>query len=62
MKRLINQVPSKTTNLFLGLLPFLLIVIVYVTASNARLEQNSNDKLLPSFSKCVETMDKMIFE
>jgi len=62
MKRLINQVPSKTTNLFLGLLPFLLIVIVYVTASNTRLEQNPNDKLLPSFSKCVETMDKMIFE
>ena len=62
MKRLINQVPSKTANLFLGLLPFLLIVVVYVSASNARLAQNANDKLLPSVEKCVESMNKLAFE
>jgi NitT/TauT family transport system permease protein len=62
MKRLINQVPSKTTNIFLMLLPFLLILTVYISASNARLAENSNDKLLPSIEKCIESMSKMAFE
>ncbi len=62
MKRLINQVPSKTTNLFLGLLPFLLIAVVYIGASNARLAENPNDKLLPSIEKCIDSMSKMAFE
>jgi NitT/TauT family transport system permease protein len=62
MKRFINQVPSKTANLFLGLLPFLLIVVVYVSASNARLAQNTNDKLLPSVEKCVSSINKLAFE
>ncbi len=62
MKRLINQVPSKTTNLFLGLLPFLLIAIVYISSSNARLAENPNDKLLPSIEKCIDSMSKLAFE
>jgi len=62
MKRLINQVPSKTTSLFLGLLPFLLIVVVYISSSNARLAENPNDKLLPSIEKCIDSMGKMAFE
>ena len=62
MKRLINQVPSKTTNMFLGLLPFLLIVVVYIAFSNARLAENPNDKLLPSIEKCIDSMSKMAFE
>lgn len=62
MKRLINQVPSKTTNLFLGLLPFLLIVIVYISASAVRLTENPNDKLLPSIEKCMDSMGKLAFE
>jgi len=62
MKRLINQVPSKTTNLFLGLLPFLLIAVVYIGASNARLAENPNDKLLPSIEKSINSMSKMAFE
>lgn len=62
MKRLINQVPSRGTNLFLGLLPFLLIVIVYVSSSNARLAENPNDKLLPSVEKSMNSMSKMAFE
>lgn len=62
MKRLINQVPSKTTNLFLGLLPFLLIAVVYIGASNARLAENPNDKLLPSIEKSIGSMSKLAFE
>ncbi|RXK01246.1 lipid kinase [Arcobacter sp. CECT 8986] len=62
MKRLINQIPSKSINLFLGVLPFLLIVVVYVSSSNARLAQNPNDKLLPSVEKCIDSMSRMAFE
>jgi len=62
MKRLINQVPSKTTNLFLMCLPFLLILFVYTNASNARLADNPNDKLLPSIEKSINTFSKMAFE
>lgn len=62
MKRLINQVPSRSNHFFLGLFPFLLIAIVYISASNARLAENPNDKLLPSVEKCITTMDKMAFE
>ncbi len=62
MKRLINQVPSKSNHLFLGILPFLLIAIVYISSSNARLAANPNDKLLPSVEKCIDTMGKMAFE
>jgi NitT/TauT family transport system permease protein len=62
MKRLINQIPSKSANIFLGLLPFLLIVVVYISASSARLAENPNDKLLPSIEKCIDTMSKMAFE
>jgi NitT/TauT family transport system permease protein len=62
MKRLINQTPSKTTNLFLMCLPFLIIIIVYMSASTARLSVNSNDKLLPSIEKCIDTMTIMAFE
>jgi NitT/TauT family transport system permease protein len=62
MKRLINQIPSKTTNIFLGLLPFLLIAIIYVVSSSARLAENPNDKLLPSVEKSINSMSKMAFE
>lgn len=62
MKRLINQIPSKSANIFLGLLPFLLIVVVYISASSARLAENPNDKLLPSIEKSINTMSKMAFE
>ena len=62
MKRLINQVPTKSTNLFLGLLPFLLILIVYISSSSTRLAENPNDKLLPSIEKSIESMGKLAFE
>jgi NitT/TauT family transport system permease protein len=62
MKRLINQVPSKSTNLFLGLLPFLLILIVYISSSSTRLAENPNDKLLPSIEKSIQSMGKLAFE
>jgi NitT/TauT family transport system permease protein len=46
----------------LGLLPFVLLVAVYLWASHLRLEENPQDKLLPSLARMWEAMRPMIFE
>jgi NitT/TauT family transport system permease protein len=61
MKRFMNLRPSKTTALFLGLVPFVLIALLYFAASDARLAENPNDKLLPSMNSFVEAVDRMAF-
>lgn len=62
MKKLINQHPSKPVRLLLGLMPFLVLMIIYIGASNARLAENPNDKLLPSLASFSEAIDRMAFE
>ncbi|MDX2319453.1 MAG: ABC transporter permease [Moritella sp.] len=59
MKKLINQTPSNVQKIFLGLLPFALLIIFYLVSSNARLEINPNDKLLPSFSQMGDGIERM---
>ncbi len=61
MKKLINQTPSLSVRIMLGLLPFLLIVFIYGSASKARLSENENDKLLPSFGSFGQAIDRMAF-
>jgi len=62
MKRLINLSPTPATRLFIGLLPFVLLLLVYIVASDARLDANPNDKLLPSFSQMGAAIDRMALE
>lgn len=62
MTALINQQPSKVLKVFLGMLPFILVIVLYVFASDARLEVNPDDKLLPSFSQISEGINRMAFE
>lgn len=61
MRRLINQRPNRTTAVLLGLLPFVILIILYMVASDARLAVNPNDKLLPSFPTIVEAIDRLAF-
>lgn len=61
MKKIINAEPSRFLGAFLGLLPFALIFIVYIISSDARLESNPNDKLLPSVSQMGEAVDRIAF-
>jgi NitT/TauT family transport system permease protein len=49
--RLVNLKPGKGARLVLGALPFLVLVAVYIAASEARLAANPADKLLPSFGQ-----------
>jgi NitT/TauT family transport system permease protein len=57
MKRLINLTPSKPTRWLLGFIPFLVIFILYLLASDARLAENASDKLLPSFMQMGDTLN-----
>lgn len=60
--RIINQKPGRYGKLALGILPFVLLLIIYVAASDARLAENSADKLLPSFSSFADAIIRMGFE
>ncbi|WP_224007711.1 ABC transporter permease subunit [Aureimonas sp. SA4125] len=59
--RWINRRPSRTGALFLALLPFVLAILVYAVASEARLAANPADKLLPAFADLVDGVKRMAF-
>lgn len=62
MKRLLNQRPGRVSRALLGMLPFVLLLLTYLVASDARLAENPDDKLLPSFSSIGAAVDRMAFE
>jgi len=62
MKRLINLTPSRPAKILLGILPFALFLVIYLIASDARLAENANDKLLPAFSQMGESIYSLAFE
>lgn len=62
MKRLINLTPSKPGKLLLGILPFIIILVMYLVASDARLAENPNDKLLPSFGQMGDAIKTLALE
>ncbi|GAA6136434.1 ABC transporter permease [Arenicella sp. 4NH20-0111] len=57
----LNASPPKWLKVILTILPFALAIALYVSASNARLEANPADKLLPSISKMIKAIDKAAF-
>jgi NitT/TauT family transport system permease protein len=62
MKRLINLRPSRMSATILALIPFIVVFMLYVSASNTRLLANPNDKLLPSFSSFSQAIKRMALE
>lgn len=48
MKRLINLTPPRGGRWLLGFVPFLLLGMLYLSLSSARLAENPNDRLLPT--------------
>lgn len=62
MRRLINLSPTPPVKMALALIPFVLIVILYMLGSEARLAENASDKLLPAFSKMGDAMQRLAFE
>jgi len=61
MSRLMNRTPGKVSRLGLILLPFALLLLLYLYSSQARLAENPNDKLLPSFTQMADAIDRMAF-
>ena len=57
----VHAQPSTALKWILALLPFVLIIAVYLTASNIRHSDNPNDKLLPTPAKMVDAIDRMAF-
>jgi NitT/TauT family transport system permease protein len=62
LRRFINRRPDGRTGLLLAALPFVLLMVVYLAASNARLADNPKDKLLPPPSAFSTAMQAMAFE
>ncbi|MFV0576847.1 MAG: ABC transporter permease [Vibrio sp.] len=61
MTKLINKQPSRYGKIVLGMLPFIILIVLYATASDARLAVNPADKLLPAFSSFADAIDRMAF-
>lgn len=61
MRRLINQRPARSERLALGLLPFVALLLLYVFASQVRLAENADDKLLPPLRSMFDTFQAYAF-
>ena len=62
MRRLINLQPNRVLKIALGIIPFLLILLVYQIGSDIRKAENEQDKLLPSFAEIAAGINRMAFE
>lgn len=62
MKRLMNRHPGAGAQVLLGLLPAFVLLFAYLLGSNARLQENPHDKLMPSVSTLMESVKRMAFE
>ncbi len=61
MKRLLNIRPDRLSGILLGALPFVLMLILYLVISDARLAVNPNDKLMPAPGSFVDAMRELAF-
>ncbi len=62
MRRLMNLEPGRGGRWALALLPFLLLLAVYASASLERRAANPDDKLLPPISEMSATMQRLALE
>src|SRR6056300_1381509 len=62
MERWINKRPSRAVSGMLGLIPLIMLLLLYMAGSEARLAENEADKLLPSFEQFGDAIKRMAFE
>ena len=60
--RLINRLPGRFGLIVGAAAPFLAVLLLYGAASQARLAENPNDKLLPSFATVAEAVERLAFQ
>lgn len=61
MRRLMNSQPDRSSRLLLGLLPFVALLMVYLLASDLRLTENPNDKMLPAIATFADSIAQLAF-
>lgn len=59
MRRLMNLQPTRVSLSVLGILPFALLALLYLVASDQRLADNPNDKLLPGLTGFVDSVQQL---
>lgn len=59
MRRLMNIEPGRRSRWLLALLPFALLVLIYLAGSAQRRAENPDDKLLPPFSEMAVALDRL---
>lgn len=62
MRKMINYRPQRLSRGVLGCLPLLLLLLVYLIASDARLAANSLDKLLPGLDSMGQAVYRMALQ
>jgi NitT/TauT family transport system permease protein len=60
--RFVNRKPSRALAVFLGALPFVAVLALYMTGSQLRLAENPDDKLLPSLTGMAQAFLRLAFE
>jgi NitT/TauT family transport system permease protein len=62
VRRAINLRPRRVGAFWLAVLPFVALAMLYATASQVRLAENPNDKLLPSGERLLESSARVATE
>ena len=62
MRRVMNIAPGRAGRLLLGLVPFVLLALVYVVSSAERRAVNPDDKLLPPVSEMADAVRRVALE
>ena len=60
--RAINRKPGPVGRRILAILPFVLLLLVYLTFSEARLAENPGDKMLPNLQSMGQAMSRLALE
>jgi NitT/TauT family transport system permease protein len=60
--RVLNWRPDRVWRLALATLPFIALLIAYLTGSEMRLAENPDDKLLPGFGSMAEALQHMALQ
>lgn len=60
--RIINRHPTRGAAYVAAAVPFLLVMLLYWVFSDLRLQENPDDKLLPSATTLIASIDRMAFQ
>lgn len=60
--RLINRLPGASSRRILALLPFFLLLLLYLVFSDARLAENPDDKMLPGLHSMSDAISRLALE